>query len=283
MGTPEPPGALSLAGRVNHQWSRLSETEQVVARYLVTAPPQRIVFATADELGRRTGTSDTAVVGTARRLGYPGLTALKASLGRAPAAPQLGFRLQLAQDLPRASAHVVRDALGRISAFGRGLDPAALAEALRLVGSASRVFCYGWGVNELSARYLALKLSRAGKAARASGATGVAFADDLADLSPGHVVVAFAPGRLLPELELLAAHAKKAGARLVLVTEHLAGEIPADVVLHDPGSPGSLTAEPLCSMLVADLLVLGALGEGPATDTYALLTELRGELLEDRP
>jgi hypothetical protein len=36
-------------------------------------------------------------------------------------------------------------------------------------------------------------------------------------------------------------------------------------------------------MLLADLLVLGGLADGPAVDTYALLTRLRGELQEDRP
>lgn len=270
MGAPEP-----LVSRVNHAWSRLSEPERAVAEYLVTSPPRQVVLATADDLGRRTGTSDETVVRTARRLGYAGLPALKASLGGATGAPQVGFRRQVARDLPSATTHVVRDALGRISAFGRGLDVGELAEALRIVGSASRVFCYGWGVNELSARYLALKLTRAGKAASASGATGVAFADDLADLSPRHAVVVFAPGRLLPELEVLAARAKQVGAGLVLVTEHLAEALPADAVLRDPGSPGSLTAEPLCAMLVADLLVLGTLGDG---DTYALLTKLREDL-----
>ena len=283
MGPPHP--ELSPAGRVNHQWNRLSEPERAVAQYLVTSPPQLVVFATADELGRRTGTSAAVVAGTARRLGYPGLPALKASLGRAAAAPQLGVRLQLAQDLPGAATHLVRDALGRITAFARGLDVAEVGKAVALLGSASRIFCYGWGVNELSARYLALKLTRAGRSAQASGATGYAFADDLADLSPRHAVVAFAPGRVLPELELLVAHTKKTGAGLILVTEHIGEELAghADVVLRERGSPGGLTAEPLCAMLLADLLVLGGLADGPAVDTYALLTELRGELREDRP
>ncbi|WP_189929330.1 MurR/RpiR family transcriptional regulator [Streptomyces sulfonofaciens] len=291
MNTTEPPSGHSLASRVNHEWSRLTRTERKVARYLVAAAPQDVMLAAAGDIARRTGTSDATVVRTARRLGYAGLPDLKNSLGAhlgAGGAPQISTRLEISQaskDLADASSAVVDDARERIRRFGAGLDVARLTEALRLIVSAGEVFCYGWGSNELSARYLALKLNRAGKRSRACGTTGFTLADELLTLTPQHAAVVFAPGRALPDLRLLIAHAKAMGIGVVLVTERLDQEIVdmVDVVLSDESSPGGLTAEPLCAMLLADMLVLAAMsvGKEPAVDTYALLTRLRQEIVPD--
>jgi DNA-binding MurR/RpiR family transcriptional regulator len=291
MSISEGSGDHPLASRVNQEWSRLSRTERVVARYLVASAPQQVMLATAGDLAQRTGTSDATVVRTARRLGYTGLPDLKSSLGAQFAAsgpPQLSSRLEAsraAKDLASASTKVVDDALGRVARFGRGLDVTRLASALQLIVQAGEVFCYGWGSNELSARYMALKLSRAGRRAGASGATGFTLADDLLHLTSRQAVVVFAPGRPLPDLRLLVDHAKAAGAGLILVTEQQEQEIAqdVDVVLRDEGSPGGLTAEPLCAMLLADLLVLAtmAVDKAPAVNTYALLTRLRKEIVPE--
>lgn len=289
MDTTEVPGDLTLASRVNHEWTRLSKTERIVARYLVAAPPQEIMLATAGDIGRKTSTSDATVVRAARRLGYTGLPDLKIAVGNqlgAVGPPQISSRLQLSQtskDLSVATASVVRDAVDRITEFGRTVDLAELGKALHFIVPATEIFCYGWGTNELSARYLSLKLNRIGKPSSASGATGFRLADDLLGISTGHVVVIFAPGRVIPELRVLISHAKATGAGVVLVTERIAQEITdaADAVLHDEGSPGGLTAEPLCAMLIADMLVLGtmAVNKDPAVDKYELLTRLRKEML----
>jgi DNA-binding MurR/RpiR family transcriptional regulator len=291
MDTTKTPEDLSLASRVNREWTRLSKTERVVARYLVAVPPQQIMLATAGDIGRKTSTSDATVVRAARRLGYAGLPDLKNALGNqlgTVGPPQISSRLQLSQtsdDLSTASASVVRDAVERITAFGRTVDLAEVGKALHFIVPATEVFCYGWGTNELSARYLSLKLNRIGKPSTASGATGFRLADDLLGISSGHAVVIFAPGRVIPELRVLISHAKATGAGVVLVTEKMDEEITdaADVVLHDEGSPGGLTAEPLCAMLLADMLVLGtmAVNKDPAVDRYELLTRLRKEMLGD--
>ncbi|GHJ39328.1 MurR/RpiR family transcriptional regulator [Streptomyces sp. TS71-3] len=284
-------GGHSLASRVNHEWSRLTRTERKVARYLVAAAPQDVMLAAAGDIAQRTGTSDATVVRTARRLGYAGLPDLKSSLGAhfgAGGAPQISIRLEVSEaseDLAATSSAVVDDAVERIRQFGRTLDVARLTEALQLIVSAEEVFCYGWGSNELSARYLALKLNRAGKRSRHCGTTGFTLADDLLTLTSRHAAVLFAPGRALPDLRLLVDHAKATGVGTILVTERLDQEIAADVdvVLGDGGSPGGLTAEPLCAMLLADMLVLAmmSVGKDRAVDTYALLTRLRKEIVPD--
>jgi DNA-binding MurR/RpiR family transcriptional regulator len=291
MNASEASGGHSLASRVNHEWSRLTTAERKVARYLTGAAPHEVMLAAASDIAQRTATSDATVVRTAKRLGYAGLPDLKNSLGAhlgAGGVPQISTRLEVSQaskDLAETSAAVVDDAVERIRRFGRGLDVPRMIEALRLIVSASEVFCYGWGSNEFSARYLALKLNRAGKRSRASGTTGFTLADELLTLTSGHTVVVFAPGRRLPDVRVLLDHARATGAGLILVTEHLDQEFTGDVdvILPDDSSPGGLTAEPLCSMLLADMLVLAmmSVGKDPAVDTYALLTRLRREIVPD--
>jgi DNA-binding MurR/RpiR family transcriptional regulator len=291
MNASEATGGHSLASRVNREWSRLTTAERKVARYLTGAAPHEVMLAAASDIAQRTATSDATVVRTAKRLGYAGLPDLKNSLGAhlgTGGVPQISTRLEVSQaskDLAESSAAVVDDAVERIRRFGRGLDVPRMIEALRLIVSASEVFCYGWGSNELSARYLALKLNRAGKRSRACGTTGFTLADELLTLTSGHAVVVFAPGRPLPDVRVLIDHARATGAGLILVTEHLdqgfTGDV--DVILPDDSSPGGLTAEPLCSMLLADMLVLAmmSVGKDPAVDTYALLTRLRREIVPD--
>ena len=280
-----------LASRVNQQWARLSKTERVVARYLAATAPHEIMLATAGEIGARTATSDATVVRTARRLGYSGLPELKSSLGAhltSALAPQISSRLHFShttKDLSTRMTRVLADARQRIESLSRAMDIAQLAKAIELTASASEVFCYGWGTNELSARYLALRLNRIGKRSRASGATGFVLADDLLSISANQTIVIFAPGRMLPELCLLVDHANASGVGVVLITENLDGEIldRADAVLTDESSPGALTAEPLCQILIADLLVLGtmAVAEQTAVSTYEVLTRLRQEIVGD--
>lgn len=281
----------ALPSRVNQRWAKLSKTERVVARYLAASAPHEIMLATAGDIGARTGTSDATVVRTARRLGYSGLPELKSSLGAHLAsgqAPQISSRLHFSHttnDVSTRMRTVLTDAQQRIESLARTMDPVQLGKAIELTASASEVFCYGWGTNEISARYLALRLNRIGKRTRASGATGFALADDLLTISGSQEVVVFAPGRMLPELRLLIEHAKASGAGVVVVTENLDDEIlgQADAVLTDESSPGALTAEPLCQILIADLLVLGsmALAEQTAVSTYELLTRLRQEIVGD--
>jgi DNA-binding MurR/RpiR family transcriptional regulator len=261
-----------------------------VARYLGAAAPQDVMRAAAGDIARRTTTSDATVVRTAKRLGYAGLPDLKNALGAhlGTSVPQISTRLEVSQaseDLAQTTSTVVEDALARITRFGRNLDMAQMVEALQLIVSASEVFCYGWGANEFGANYLALTLNRAGKRSRSCGTTGFTLADELLNLTSQHVVVVFAPGRPLPDVRVLVDHARATGAGLILVTEHLEQEFveSVDVILPDESSPGGLTAEALCPMLLADMLVLAmmSVGKDPAVDTYALLTRLRRELVPD--
>ncbi|NED79610.1 transcriptional regulator, partial [Streptomyces sp. SID11233] len=90
------------------QWDQLSASERAVAQYLTGAPPQRLLFASAAQLGTASGTSNATVVRALQRLGYGGLPALKRDL-----AADFTAAVSPEERLKQRVAHVGKD-LGTI-------------------------------------------------------------------------------------------------------------------------------------------------------------------------
>ena len=83
----------TLEERVASRLAGMSRAERRVAEYLRTHQ-QDAVFASADEIGVASGTSDATVVRTAKALGYSGLTELKQLVGQEMIKPKPFERLQ---------------------------------------------------------------------------------------------------------------------------------------------------------------------------------------------
>ncbi|MFJ1767115.1 MurR/RpiR family transcriptional regulator [Amycolatopsis sp. NPDC088138] len=269
---------LSLQDRITGRLALLTAAERKVAEYLRNHGPDAI-FATAGQIAAAAGTSDATVVRTARSLGYSGLLELRHSLTRqvvratAPAPPS-------SQD--SLLSHVFAEATQRLADTLRLTTEAAFGEAVDVLAEAREVLAFGIGPSETVAGYLALRLRRIGRRARATGATGFRLADDLLDLAGGDVVVLYSPSRLLAEIDVVLDHAAAVGARAVLISDSL-GPVFADrvhVALSAAHTPTGATGEGLPSQVLTDALVLGvrAKDEARATERAELLTELRTEL-----
>jgi DNA-binding MurR/RpiR family transcriptional regulator len=270
---------LSLQDRITGRLALLTAAERKVAEYLRNHGPDAI-FATAGQIAAAAGTSDATVVRTARSLGYSGLLELRHSLTRqvvratAPAPPP-GTEDSLL-------SHVFAEAAQRLADTLRLTTEAAFGTAVDTLAGAREVLAFGIGPSETVADYLALRLRRIGRRARATGATGFRLADDLLELASGDVVVLYSPSRLLAEIDVVLDHAAAVGARAVLVSDSL-GPVFADrvhVTLAAAHTPTGATGESLPSQVLTDALVLGvrAKDEARATERAELLTELRTEL-----
>ena len=278
----------TLASRVDRLWPSLSAAERSVARFLVSCPPTHLLFVTADELGRQTETSDATVVRTARRLGYNGLPDLKQEVGKeltttTPLDERLRAQLdELSGNLDELTERVFDEAAERTEKTRRLLDLSEVERAVHLIARGTDVMTYGWGASELAARHLALKLNRLGTRARFVGTTGYDLADDLISLKAGHVVVVYAPGKMLTEVEILLNHARAVQAKTILITDHLADQLKdhVDVVLRAPWSHTGITAQAFAALLVTDVLVLAVsvVDRTTSTLTYQTLQRLREEL-----
>ena len=98
-------GLTRLRAAVRDAWDELSTSERAVAQYLVGAEPEQLLFASAQELGTASGTSNATVVRALQRIGYAGLPALKRDLTTdftTAVAPEVRLRQRIAhvgQDL----------------------------------------------------------------------------------------------------------------------------------------------------------------------------------------
>ncbi len=286
-------GAERLRAAVRGSWEELSGAERAVAQYLTNTPSQGLLFASAQELGSASGTSNATVVRALQRLGYTGLPALKRELAAdftTAVAPEVRLQQRIAHvghDLSGIWNDVFTEAQERLEHCRRLTDGETFQRAVSVLAEAGEVFCYGIAASETAARHLALALARTGRRSRFLGATGFAFADELLAIGRGDAVVVFQPGRALTEFTVLVERARAVGAKVVFVTDEL-GDAFADrveVVITAPHTPTGITAEGLTGLVVADalLLALTTLDEPRAVDTSHQLTTLREQLLDPRP
>jgi DNA-binding MurR/RpiR family transcriptional regulator len=279
----------TLEERVVSRLAGMSRAERQVAEYLRNHQKDA-VFASADEIGVASGTSDATVVRTAKALGYSGLTELKQLVGQEMIkAPKPSERLynRIEEVGPEASSllgQLFRETYERLAETERQLSDADFVRALDILAGARRTLCFGLGPSEGNAHYLALRLSRLGYPANGTGVTGFRLADDLLMLTESDAVVLFSPARLLREHEVILSRVEEVGARSILITDSLGPVLSGrvDLVLRAAYSQSGFVGEAFTSMIIADALFLGlaARDEGRTTTRSDLLTKLRSELIE---
>ncbi|WP_432132516.1 MurR/RpiR family transcriptional regulator [Streptomyces tendae] len=284
-----PGGLARLRTAIRDLWGELSTSERTMAQYLASAPAEQIMFASAQQLGTASGTSNATVVRTLQHLGYAGLPALKRELAAdftASQAPEVRLKQRIShvgQDLESIWGDVFDEAQERIEQARRLTSTKSFERAVEALASAREVLCYGVAACEVGARHLTLSLGRLGRRSRFSGATGFAFADDLLPVSQGDAVVIFQPARHLHELTVLVERARAVGAAIVLITDELGEPFGdrVDAVLTAPHTPTGNTNESLTGLLVADALLLAmtTLDETRAVEHSHQLTALRERLV----
>ncbi|MGH3377819.1 MAG: MurR/RpiR family transcriptional regulator [Actinoallomurus sp.] len=273
-----------LRDRVARRLDGLPPAERRVAEY-IRDNLNSITFATATEIGETTGTSDATVVRTAKALGYAGLPDLKRAAGREVGMltePSVRLRSRIEEsgnDTTTLLDHVFYEGVERLVETRRLLSEAALDAAVTALAEAREVVGYGVGPSAMPVSYLTLRLGRLGRRARAMSATGFCLADELLGLRAEDVIVLYAPGRLLRDMDVLLTHAEAVGARTILVSDALTDVLADRVQITLPAvdSASGLTQEGLSSMLVTDCLTLGVARRDAAraTATSELLTSLR--------
>lgn len=282
----------SLSARINRNLAGMSRAERVVAEYL-RDHGRHAIFATAEQIGSATKTSDATVVRTAKSLGFTGLLDLRRTLAaevvvETSAARHLhGERAEGAANRDAGeqsvAATVFSEAAERLAATFRLVDSAEFDAAVELLDGAREVLAFGLGGSGLLARYLAMRLTRMGRRARASWATGFQLADDLLELRADDLVVLYIPSRLVGEIEVLLDHAQSVGARVILISSSLGALFGdrVDVTLTATQSASNYTGEMLTGEVLTDalLLQLATRDEARATRTSELLTALRSELV----
>ncbi|WP_020499601.1 MurR/RpiR family transcriptional regulator [Sciscionella marina] len=278
---------ISFAERVDNHRAALSPAELRVVEYL-REHAHDALFATAEQLGRLTETSDATVVRTARTLGYNGLPELKQQVGRSlvdEVRPSVRLRRRIehtGEDHDSTLRYVFAEAIERLQETLRLVGEEDVAAAVERLTAAAETFAFGVGVSALSARYLAKRLNRLGLRAHDISGSGFLLADELLTITGDACIVLYAPGRMLTECEVLLRRAETVGASVVLVTDSLEARLRERVgaCLQAVHAPSGSTGECLAAMTVTDAVLLAVAGrdEARAERTSELLTGLREQL-----
>jgi DNA-binding MurR/RpiR family transcriptional regulator len=260
----------------------LSPAEQSVARYM-SDNPQEVAFASAEELGRLTGTSDATVIRTVKALGYPGLPSLKGTLRE-------GLRERLtptggpADHRANIFDTVVGEQVKLLETARRSLRPAEFAKAVNAINAAPHLLTCSVGVLGPLAEYFTARMLRQGRHARSVSASGFLLADALVPLSKGDAVVLITYGRVKPEDDVIIEHAERVGARVVVVTDILREALidRVDAVLSaDLGRHDALSSMTVAVAILEALTIAFAASDAEQVAAAASrLTEVRERLAE---
>jgi DNA-binding MurR/RpiR family transcriptional regulator len=276
----------TLQERVAARLDSLTVTERRVAQYLADHP-QEAAFASAEELGRATGTSDASVVRTAKALGFDGLPGLKRSLqGHLEAlltpAHRLRNTISATGNSPEGIlAATLAERSELILDVERVLDPTAFRRAVELIAGARETLVCGIAGIVL-AEHTATRLTRIGYRARWATDSGVRLVDQLLPLGPEDVVLAVAHNRLAREMRVALDFARKVGAKVVLLTETLGEALRdhADVILSAPmGRPGMYGGQTSTLVVLEALtMAVAAQDEERSLKAFTVMNELRKAL-----
>jgi DNA-binding MurR/RpiR family transcriptional regulator len=277
-----------LRSRIRERWEGFSPAARAVCRSLAERSAEELLFLSAVELGAEAKTSNATVIRTVQALGYSGLAELKAKIA-APftrsTRPEWRARKRVESsggDLENIWQRVLTESMDRIELLQPTFSLATYQHAVQLLLDARNTLTYGFGASFVAADHLALILRRVGLRCSCLQAGGFRLADDLLGIERGDVVVLFAPGRSVVEVEILLDQARAVGASTVLITDDPTSKI-ADrvtVTLHSPTTPTGLTGEPLTSIIVADVLAQGVAASDveKSVEASERLTSLRQRL-----
>ncbi|MQP33605.1 SIS domain-containing protein [Rhodococcus erythropolis] len=282
------PGVTELRARVRGQWDAMSRAERAVSDFLANCSAERLLYASAADLGAESRTSNATVVRTVQKLGYTGLSELKQQVA-APFSSTVAPEVRLQQRIAHlgsgyegVSRSVWAEARERIELAEDVLNADVVSEAVELILHAGRTHTYGVGASCIAAAHLALRLNRVGCPTRHIDSDGFALADELLLIRHSDVVVIFAPGRVIAEVDVILSRARDVGANVVLVSDELTESLSdrVAVALMAPHTPTGLSAEALTSILVGDVLVqsIAAIHPDLAVETSHSLTSLRAKL-----
>lgn len=262
-----------LRDRISAHWDTLSKSERAVCSLLTSMSPERLLYASAAELGTQSKTSNASVVRTIQSLGYSGLSELKQAVAApfsSSVAPDVRLRNRLdhlGQDLGQIQQEIWAEARELVQLGSRANTDQDYSAAVNLVVHADTVFCYGLGASGIAADHLALRLHRIGIATRRLATDGFRLADEVMSLGSRDLLAVFAPGRVTRDIDALLDQAQLVGASVLLITDELHETLAsrASAILTAPHTPTGLTAEGIVGILVSDVLVQAASAVRPDT------------------
>ncbi|RJO70874.1 MurR/RpiR family transcriptional regulator [Nocardia panacis] len=273
----------SLAERIAGKLAGMPPAERVVAEYL-RRHSEEALLATAQQIATATETSDATVVRTVKSLGYGSLQelrrelAMEVALSRGPEVDRSAVGDSVLERVFAAAAVDLTKTL-------RSIPVDDFTRAVQLLAEAETVHAFGMGVNGLLAEYLAMRLTRIGRRARASRVGGLALAEDLLRLCETDVMVLYLTPPIANDYQVALDHAATVGARVLVIVDELCAPLvdKVDVVLPAYRTCRTMDGQRLGGEVLTTALVVSlTLRDEPAATVSAeTLTALAARLVTD--
>lgn len=272
--------------RIRRTLPLLSPALRRVAQYFDSNRVEAMSRSAA-EIAVATGSSDAAVVRTAKALGFAGLPEMKQELAAVTglhhtAADKLAKTFDAAREPEAAADLVLTRELAVISGLAEALDRKLIVDAASTLARADRIIVFGHGLAASMASYAGLLLERYGKIALVMDQRGFALIDQLLGLGERDALLLTVIGQSYPEMQLVVGEAERLDLPIVRVTDwpDALGQHDKEIVLVIPNPhPSELALQGgffIC--LEALALTLAALEPLVSIQHLEQLSRLRGRL-----
>ncbi|AEK36118.1 MurR/RpiR family transcriptional regulator [Corynebacterium variabile] len=273
---------MQLVDRIAAHRSELTPAEVRVAEFMAENP-HSVGHLSALKLAEASRTSDATVVRTVRKLGFDGLDDLRESLAvELSRAGRMDSSLQALIHEPESEVtrHIAESA-DAIGVLPERIGQDALTAAVDTLTPARRIVVVGFGPARAIADYAAHRFRRTGVQSLSAGASGRSFADELAALAEGDVVLLMSYDRATVEVRVLYDRAEALGIPVVQLSEGVHTVDPrATVVLGVGRGNPEYSPSYAPTVVVLESLVLAVAASDPQRSgaTGDILDELREQL-----
>jgi DNA-binding MurR/RpiR family transcriptional regulator len=214
---------MTLQEIVENYDGSLTRTDRKVVDELLSNPREG-AFLSLPELATRADVHPTSAVRLARKLGYSGYPELRSQLQNElldvpPPAERVRERLEHMSNGSILEA-LVQSEIAALEQLPGILDQASIDASVQAIMRARRIHVFGRNHALALMHLMTLRLQRSGYPARRFERFGPELADDLLDLGPKDLIMAFSYTQPPPDLEKVLAYAKKVGTKSIVICDY---------------------------------------------------------------
>ncbi len=273
---------MSFLERLTATAVKLTDADQKIVRALLDHRTETM-FLSGPQLAERVSVHEATATRLAQKLGYKGYPEMRAQLQREAMDGQDAAN-RIRRSVSKVAhgdylADLISTELTSLENLSRCISQAEINDAADAIVAAKRVFIFGQGHAQSVASFLQRRLDRFGLTTVALTGRGRDIAERLVSLGRRDVVLALAFRKQPASYAPLVAHARRVGARVVLISD-LVGptmEPKADLMLAAPrGRSGSEFQTPTVPFAIVNgiLLTIAGRHERQAMGALETLSEL---------
>jgi DNA-binding MurR/RpiR family transcriptional regulator len=257
---------MTFLERLTATAAKLTDSDQRIVRALLDHRTETM-FLSGPQLAERVSVHEATATRLAQKLGYKGYPEMRAQLQR-EAMDHQDAANRIRRSVSKVThgdylADLISTELTSLENLSRCISQAEIDATADAIVAAKRVFIFAQGHAESVASFLQRRLDRFGMTTIALTGRGRDIAERLVSLRKTDVVLALAFRKRPASYVPLVAHARKVGARVILISDLLGSTMAptADLMLAAPrGRSGSEFQTPTVPLAIVNGILLTIAG-----------------------